>query len=198
MSTGLPFPKARTTDLEVLSYMIFLTNTTLLRFGVSDDVFRDEPFGFIVTSTFLNRLGFHYDSVTCLSYRLYGDKYVPVPILGVVKELPNRTDVMCTDSFYIMQLHNYPDDREFSMLFIDTRDLERAHHLKDVIRKITGLADDIPVYDSVKGFKNSLYVFYFSNKLPEIRQLFKAKSACFIWHKGISACSLWNLLCCEK
>ena len=48
-----------------------------------------------------------------------------------------------------------------------------VRRLKDEIRKKIGLADEMPVYDSVKGVNNSLCVLYFSNKFPETHQLFK-------------------------
>ncbi len=172
LSSGLPLPKARTTDPKSSIIHDLFNRDNVVKAVVADNIFQIEPFGFVVTETFLKKLGFHYDSVSYLSYRLYGGKYVPVPILGVVKELPDHADIVCTDSFYMMQLHIYPDDSLFSKLFIDTHDLEMVKQLKDVIRKKTGLSNGLPVFDSLKGYNNALCVLYFSNKFPEISRLF--------------------------
>ena len=173
--TGLPLPKVTTIDAGSSLVHDLLNKNNVVKTWVTGNVFETEPLGFVITEAVLNRLGFNPDSVTCLSYRLFGDKYVPVPILAVVRELPNHADVLCTDSFYMLQMHNYRDDSAFSKLFIDTRNVETANRLSMVIRKSTGLAGDVPVYDSVKGFGRSLHVLYFPGKTAEIRRLFKNK-----------------------
>ena len=103
-SSGLPLPKVRTIDPGSAIIRDLLNKNNLISPGVPDNVFQIEPFGFIVTQAFLRQLGFHFDSVTCMSYRLYADKYVPVPVLGVVRELPDHADVVCTDAFYRKQI----------------------------------------------------------------------------------------------
>ena len=173
MQTGLPLPKVRTIDPGSSIIHDLFNKNNVVSVEVPDNVFHAEPFGFIVTEAFLEKLGFHYDSVTCLSYRLYKDKYVPVPILGVVRELPDHADAVCTDAFYKMQLHNYPDDSVFSKLFIDTRNPVAMHAFKGIISKEAGFAKQMTICDSTKGFKNSLYILYFSNKFPQTRLLFK-------------------------
>ena len=171
--TGLPMPKAITTDPGSSIIHDLFNNNSIVRPDNSASVFRQEPFGFVVTGSFLKRLGFHHDSVTCLSYRLYGSKFVPVPLVGVVKELPNHADLLCTDAFYMMQLGNYPEDCLFSRLFIDTRIPGAAKRLKGVIRRELKIANEIPLTDSLKGFDKTLFVIFFPNNLPVTRMLFR-------------------------
>ncbi|MEI6684168.1 MAG: hypothetical protein WCO44_16180 [Bacteroidota bacterium] len=171
--SGLPLPKAMTLDPGSTIIDDLLSKSNVIRVFTPENVFQSEPFGFVVTATLLEKLGFHPDSVSCLSYRLYAGKFVPVPILAVVRELPNNADVVCTDAFYRMQMHNYPDDSVFSRLFVDTRDLALVARLSNVIRMKAGIGDEAPVYDSAKGFRKSLNVLYFSNRYSGTPQLFK-------------------------
>lgn len=64
--TGLPMPKAITTDPGSSIIHDLFNNNSIVRPDNSASVFRQEPFGFVVTGSFLKRLGFHHDSVTCL------------------------------------------------------------------------------------------------------------------------------------
>jgi hypothetical protein len=170
--SGLPLPKARTIDAKSSVIHDLFNSNNVVRAAVSDSIFLIEPFGFVVTDTFLKKLGFHCDSVSWLSYRLYGGKFVPVPILGVVKELPDHADVVCTDSFYVMQMNNYPDDSRFTKLFIETRNPVTIGAIKNLIRKNIGVANDFPLYDSLKGYRHSLCVFCLPKNLPGTRKLF--------------------------
>lgn len=151
ISSGLPLPKARTINPNSSIIRDLLDSNNPNNLKPSGNVFQKEPFGFVVTAEFLEKTGFHRDSVKYLLYGLYGDTYVPVPILGVVNELPDHADVLCTDSFYIMKSYCYPEDIVYSKLFIETTERKEVGLFKGVLHREFGLTADSTVYDFQKG-----------------------------------------------
>ncbi len=151
ISSGLPLPKARTINpsSSIIRDLIDSHNRDKLNGG--GNVFQKEPFGFVVTADFLEKTGFHPDSIKYLSYGLYGGNYVPVPILGVVSELPDHADVLCTDSFYIMKSYCYPEDFSWSKLFIETTAKKEVEYFKNVLHNEFSLVADSTSVDSAKG-----------------------------------------------
>ena len=147
--------------------------SNLVKAPVTKNVFQDEPFGVIVTVNFLKDLGFHSDSVRYLSYRLYGNKYVQVPVLGVVKELPFRAALFCTDDFYTLQQKIFPDDSLYTCMFIETTDPQKIGRVKEAIRQEFGLPATCQIADSVKGVNKAVCVLYFSNTENATLEVFK-------------------------
>ena len=151
ISSGLPLPKARTINARSSIMLDLPDSENPPKPRLSGNVFQKDPFGFVVTDKFLKKLGFHRDSVKYLLYGLYGETYVPVPILGVVKELPDHADVVCTDSFYIMKSYCYREDAAYSKLFIETTDRREAEQFRNTLLQAFKLTDISMVYDKKKG-----------------------------------------------
>ena len=167
VSSGLPLPKARTINPNSSIISDLLDSENPNRPKLSGNAFQKEPFGFVVTARFLKKIGFHRDSVKYLSYGLYGDNYVPVPILGVVKELPDHADVLCTDSFYIMKSYCYPPDQMYSKLFIETTDRNVIDQFKKVLQREFNIADD----STATYFQKGLTILFFLNKPAGTQQI---------------------------
>ena len=161
IASRLPLPKVNTVSPESSIIKDLFNEDNIVKAPVSENCFMEEPFGVIVTRNFLNDLGFHYDSVKYLSYRLYGYKYVQVPVLGVVKELPFRASLFCTDLFYTMQQRVFPDDSLYAKLFIETTDAEKAARVKSAICKEFNIPATTRIFDSVQGAGKSVTVLYF-------------------------------------
>jgi len=145
--TALPLPKARTINPESSIIHDLLNPGNSCKSYSSGFLFAEQPFGFIVTAGFLDRLGFNPDSIHYLSYGLYGGMWVPVPVLRVVRELPDHADVLCTDSFYIMKSYSYKDDPGFSRLFFEATDHAEVSKIKTLLNNKCGLQPDSIVVD---------------------------------------------------
>ena len=66
--SGLPLPKARTIDPGSPVIADLLDSPLECNTIDRRNVFREEPFGFVVTNGFLEKLGFHGDSVKSEHY----------------------------------------------------------------------------------------------------------------------------------
>ncbi len=168
-SSGLPLPKARTIDSKSSIILTLLDSNNTHKSTSTVNVFQKEPFGFVVTSKFLEKTGFHRDSVRYLMYGLYDQFYVPVPILGVVKELPDHADVLCTDSFYIMKSYCYPADLVYSKLFIETEERKQVEVFKTALEQTYNASADSTGYDAEKG----LTILFFLNQKTTTQQIFE-------------------------
>ena len=64
----------------------------------------DRNFSCIVTKKYLNKLGYStFDSLAYINYRFWSDgpdTYCPIPIAGIVTELPDNMDLWITTSFF--------------------------------------------------------------------------------------------------
>ncbi len=167
-----PLPKVNTVSPGSSIINDLFNESNQIKAPVSKNVFMDEPFGVIVTVIFLKDLGFHSDSVKYLSYRLYGNKYVQVPVLGVVKELPFRAALFCTDDFYTLQQKVFPDDSLYTGMFLETTDPQKIARVKEAIRKEFGFPPTCQIADSVKGVNKAICILYFSNSEKATREVF--------------------------
>lgn len=166
--SGLPLPRARTIDPRSAIIPDLLDSSNNVKPGVLGNVFKKEPFGFVVTRRFLEQMDFPYDSVKYLSYGLYGNTYVPVPVLGVVKTLPDNADVLCTDSFYILKQFIYPEDLKYSKLFIETTEKSGVEMLKTVLEREYKICEDSTIYDKSRG----ITLLCFLNSRNEVQDFF--------------------------
>jgi hypothetical protein len=178
---GKPTPirpkiRARTIDPGSSIILDLLDSSNTYDKKPAEYVFLSDPFGIIVTGDFLERNGFHRDSVKYLSYLL--DHYIPLRILGVVKELPTRADIMTTDSFYIMRLFCYKDDSRFLKMFVETTDQKKISEFRILLDHEAKLKADTTVTDIKKGItilrfprENPGVEDYFRNNLAEIYKI---------------------------
>ena len=70
---------------------------------LTDTNFTDNEFGCIVTTKFLEKLGYDNLDVDYINYVNFGQKnrdLLPIPISGVVKQLPDYADILISKKFY--------------------------------------------------------------------------------------------------
>jgi hypothetical protein len=102
--------QARTIDKKSLIVKELLSGKNLIANYINDpdtNVFEARPEGIVVTQQFLNKLGFKDQKVSYLYLDITDDYYyLPVPIIAVVKELPELASVVCSKSFLCNRYHN--------------------------------------------------------------------------------------------
>jgi len=100
-------------------------------FPDSVDAFSFEPNGIIVTERLLDVLGLDHRTTSYISFRDVGLRnWVPLPVLAVVKELPDLADIVCTNTFYCKMMNSgfYDADNPLYRLYIE--DINRDSVLK--------------------------------------------------------------------
>ena len=94
--------------LENATYRKVTTNEEFYKFisnsdnGIlqSENTFKDNSYGVIVTRKYLQKLGFSEDSIpAAISFNL-SNQLISIPVCAVVTQLPDLTDILISDRFY--------------------------------------------------------------------------------------------------
>ncbi len=196
---GSRFMKGRTISLndEILQKL------TSDKFLVKGTPFTsDKDVGLIVTEAFFEKYGYRTDELFIkMSYSStnHEDKYIPIPIKGVVKELPGDNDFLATDYFKYELYHsrNYPQpfnpfrterllifspgNEEEAFAFLDSLDqfFRQSSQLPEKYRDV--FLSDPQVYNEAYtpghllavNFSNQLSIAALDSAFGYIRETFK-------------------------
>ncbi|MFZ4546112.1 MAG: hypothetical protein ACOYN4_01685 [Bacteroidales bacterium] len=116
---------------DIVKDLLQPRNLVQKNFPDSVTAFSNQPNGIIVTQRLLTTLGLDYRTVSYLSFRDEGLKnWVPLPIVAVVKEIPDLADIVCTNIFYCKKNNSglYDNDNLQFRFFIE--DINRDSLLK--------------------------------------------------------------------
>lgn len=81
-------------------YKFLESNNNIL---ISNTIFRDNKYGCIVTKSFLEKLGYknyNIDYINYINNRMDTRLTLPIPIAGVVTQLPDYADILISPTFY--------------------------------------------------------------------------------------------------
>ncbi|MCB0264405.1 MAG: ATP-binding cassette domain-containing protein [Calditrichaeota bacterium] len=83
------------------------------KFLIKGDIFRNpDDYGLIVSERFLELYGYSYEDVfVTMSVAIpgYGDVNIPVPIRGIVKDLPGKNEFLATPYLHFQRYHSDPN-----------------------------------------------------------------------------------------
>ncbi|MDP1621220.1 MAG: FtsX-like permease family protein [Bacteroidales bacterium] len=90
----------------------------------TENVFKNEPNGVIVTRKLVNEIGWDAHSISFIQIKSPVGDMVPVPVIAVVNELPDLSDIAYTNLFYCKTMNPGFYDRENSCyrIFIENMD----------------------------------------------------------------------------
>ncbi len=123
----------------------------LLKTGVVAKYFPDtagnafsyEPNGVIVSAKLIQETGLNISTVSFIQMKSAMGDYVPVPLLAVVNELPDLSDIVYTNLFYCKSINTGFYDRENSYyrIFIENMDTN------EVLRGLNGIITTLEISD---------------------------------------------------
>ena len=89
-----------------------------------DNAFAFEPNGVIVSSKLIDDTGLNPRTLSFIQVKTPPGDFVPVPVLAVVRELPDLSDLVYTNLFYCKTMNDGFYDREnpFYRLFVENMD----------------------------------------------------------------------------
>jgi len=144
---------------DIITALFEKENLVRKNFPDSVEGFSFEPNGIIVTKKLLVSLGLDYQTVSFISFNDLGaGNWVPLPVLAVVKELPDMADVVCTNTFYCKLTNGgyYDLDNPQFRLFVEDIDKETIMNLYPKILQTLALEDPGCLhFDPVKGHNNN-------------------------------------------
>ena len=158
-STSSKARKSETAKISMIS-----PNDEMYVFMKSKGLFKNDQFvdfsvanySIVVTEEYLNRLGYNDEYPAFLDFRFLGvgneELSVPIGIAGIVSQLPNKCDILCTDDLF-PHITNYT---EFNIL-----DPNASGHLNEYViytdKPIRGIKSDILELDP-QGLENKVLV----------------------------------------
>ena len=147
------FPhKGRTIEPgEKLLSAILESKNVLRTMPMADSVFNsDKACGIIITRASLEGLGYSdWKSVEKIALKFYDD-YIYIDVLGVVKDLPDYCDFICTPRFYNLLLNGSIRPHETGVVNEDTTNIMVVTALNGDTKKMTAYAQE---HLTDKGFK---------------------------------------------
>ena len=174
-STSSKARKSETAKIRMIS-----SNDKMYDFMKAKGLFKNNQFvdfsvanySIVVTEEYLNRLGYNDESPAFLDFRFRGvgneEFSVPVGIAGVVTQLPDKCDILCTEDLF-PHIAGYT---EYSIL-----DPNARGHLNEYViyteKPIQGLKSDLLEFDPQGlekqsiGSGNPYYVFPYDSNLSQ-------------------------------
>jgi hypothetical protein len=84
----------------------------------NDSIFWFEPNGIVVTQKLLQSLGLDDTTVVFLPIRTFNNAdWLPFPIIAVVKEMPDLSDIVCTNTLYTKSSYSLYDSKNTKFRF---------------------------------------------------------------------------------
>jgi len=143
---------------DIINALFEPTNIIQKNFPDSSDAYTFEPNGIIVTEKLLNVLELDYRTVSFIRFKDLGlEKWVSLPVIAIVKELPDLADIVCTNTLYckISGSGYYDLDNPQFRLFVEN--IEKDTIMKLYPEIINALLLEDPGYctlDTIKTVNN--------------------------------------------
>lgn len=144
-SSGKKSRKSETAKIRMIN-----ADDKMYAFMKSNGLFRDDkfidfsaaPYSIVVTEEYLNKLGYNNDYPAFLDFRFRGvnkeEFEVPVGIAGIVSQLPDKCDILCTEELF-PHIAGYT---QYSVL-----DPKASGHLNEFIiyteKSVKGISSDV-------------------------------------------------------
>jgi hypothetical protein len=108
-----------------------------------ENAFDFEPNGVIISAKLLKDIGMKPEAMSFIRIRSPQGDFVPIPVLAVVKELPDLADVIYTNLFYCKSLNTGFYDREnaYSRLFVDNIDTAGILNVLHELTRVLAIKD---------------------------------------------------------
>lgn len=143
--------KGRTIEPEEKLLKAILEPKNVLRpLPEADSVFVNNACGIIITKAALEGLGFtDWKSVEKIAMKFYDD-YIYIDVLGVVKDLPDYCDFICTPRFYNLLLNGSVRPHDTGVVNADTTNIMYVASTIGDTKRVQSLAEE---HMTAKGFK---------------------------------------------